>query len=296
MEPREQRLVIILADISGYTRFMVANQLSAIHGQVCITTLIETLLREVDIPLQLQEIEGDAVFLYAAHPGDDREWQDVLAQVRTKLVRFFDVFFEGMVAAAESTPCGCAICSNVSELSLKIVVHSGRAVIHAIGGRPQISGPDVILAHRLLKNSVPSNEYLLMSDAAHRDLGRDMGFAFVEGEERFDEFGVVKTHVHLMGEAVEGARATLYSLEPAALRARARRYVLWAAFGQVSAAIEQFRRPFLHVGWLRRAGYALGLAALTPFGVGLGLVAIPRKLLARRAARSEAALPGPRST
>ena len=50
MEPQEKQLVIILADISGYTRFMIENQLSAIHGQIFITTLIEALLREVDIP------------------------------------------------------------------------------------------------------------------------------------------------------------------------------------------------------------------------------------------------------
>jgi hypothetical protein len=33
--------------------------------------LIETLLSEVDIPLTLHGIEGDAVFLSAAHPGED---------------------------------------------------------------------------------------------------------------------------------------------------------------------------------------------------------------------------------
>lgn len=40
MEPREQQLVIIIADISGYTKFMVENQLAAVHGQLCITFLI----------------------------------------------------------------------------------------------------------------------------------------------------------------------------------------------------------------------------------------------------------------
>ena len=40
MEPRVQRLVIIIADISGYTQFMVENQLAAVHGQLCITFLI----------------------------------------------------------------------------------------------------------------------------------------------------------------------------------------------------------------------------------------------------------------
>ena len=71
MEAREQRVVLILADISGYTKFMVENQLSAVHGQIVITSLIESILREVDIPLRLQGIEGDAIFVYAEHPGSD---------------------------------------------------------------------------------------------------------------------------------------------------------------------------------------------------------------------------------
>jgi hypothetical protein len=41
-----------------------------VHGQQAITFLIETILHEVDIPLTLHAIEGDAVFLSASHPGD----------------------------------------------------------------------------------------------------------------------------------------------------------------------------------------------------------------------------------
>ena len=81
MQAVEKRVVIVLADISGYTRFMVENQMSAIHGQQYITFLIETLLREVNIPLRLQEIEGDALFLYSdgvneAMDADKNEFSD----------------------------------------------------------------------------------------------------------------------------------------------------------------------------------------------------------------------------
>src|ERR1700736_2951863 len=139
MEPREQRLVMILADISGYPKFMVENQLAAVHGQQCITFLIETILREVDIPLHLQGIEGDAVFLYATNPGDDQIWREMLSQVRTKLVRFFEVFIEAMIMAGEAPPCKCAICRNPKDLKLKVMVHSGRAVFNTISGLPQVS-------------------------------------------------------------------------------------------------------------------------------------------------------------
>jgi hypothetical protein len=68
-----RKLIVILADISGYTRFMVESHTAALHGQIVINGLLESILREVDIPLTLQEIEGDAVFLYAAHPGSGRD-------------------------------------------------------------------------------------------------------------------------------------------------------------------------------------------------------------------------------
>lgn len=288
MDPREQQLVIILADISGYTKFMVENQLAAVHGQLCITFLIETLLREVDIPLQLQEIEGDAVFLYAAHPSDDDAWHGVLTQVRTKLGRFFEVFIEGMITAAEATPCKCAICRNAHELKLKVIVHSGRAVFHTIGQRPQVSGADVILAHRLLKNSLPNNQYLLMTESAYRDLGREMGGEFLRREETCEGFGTVGTYVQLMGDAVERSRDALYAMPPAALASRARGYLRWALRRSPGALLEQMRQPVVEIGWLRRGGFALANVVLVPVMHLFSLFLVPRRLLSKRMVRAQA--------
>jgi Protein of unknown function (DUF2652) len=284
MDAHERQLVLILADISGYTRFMLENQTAAVHGQLCITTLIETMLREVDIPLQLQEIEGDALFLYAAHPGDEAGWRDVLAQVRTKLPRFFEVFLEGMIPAAESTPCGCAICRNLEGLKLKVIVHVGRAVFHMIAGRRQISGADVILAHRLLKNSQPNREYLLMTEPAYRDLGREMSAFFAESVESYEGFGSVKVHVHPLAGAVERERSSFYALPTAEFRARLARYALWGALGQFRALVEQVRRPATPVSWPRRAGFALWLTLASPLYIAYVALVQPRRLRARRAA------------
>ena len=288
MEPREQRLVILLADISGYTRFMVQNHLSAIHGQLVINALIETLLREVDIPLQLQEIEGDAVFLYATHPGDDRSWQAVLVEVRAKLLRFFDVFVEGMVTLQESTLCKCGICAHADEMALKIIVHTGRAVFHSIGGRQQVSGADVILAHRLLKNSVPGHEYLLMSEPAYRDLGAQMGLVFAAGSESYDEFGTVATYVHRMSETTEQRRDSFYAKEPAELASRGREYAALTLLPSLTAAVDQLRRPSSDAGWLKRVGFALTIAIASPLLFAVLRFVTPRKLLAQRAARAAA--------
>lgn len=281
-ESREQPLVIILADISGYTRFMLENQTSAVHGQQCITFLIETLLREVDIPLRLQEIEGDAVFLYAAREGDEAAWRAALDEVRAKLPRFFAAFLDGMRLAAEATPCQCSICRDSGSLKLKLVVHSGRAVFHAIGGRALVSGADVILAHRLLKNSVEGDEYLLMTEPAYRDIGRGMDGEFVAGEEHYDEFGTVKTFVRHMGDEWARKREVLYALSEGELASRARLYVAGGILGEYRAVLHQLLSPARRIGWPRRAGYALARFVTLPAELLYFLAVIPRRLKARR--------------
>jgi len=281
-ESREQPLVIILADISGYTRFMLENQTSAVHGQQCITFLIETLLREVDIPLRLQEIEGDAVFLYAAREGDEAAWRAALDEVRAKLPRFFAAFLDGMRLAAEATPCQCSICRDSGSLKLKLVVHSGRAVFHAIGGRALVSGADVILAHRLLKNSVEGDEYLLMTEPAYRDIGRGMDGEFVAGEEHYDEFGTVKTFVRHMGDEWARKREVLYALSEGELASRARLYVAGGILGEYRAVLHQLLSPARRIGWPRRAGYALARFVTLPAELLYYLAVIPRRLKARR--------------
>jgi len=84
MEPRTERLLLILADISGYTKFMLASQVALVHGQQVITALIEAILAEVAIPLEVKEVEGDAVFLYSVRPRDDAAWQEVSAVIRRR--------------------------------------------------------------------------------------------------------------------------------------------------------------------------------------------------------------------
>jgi Protein of unknown function (DUF2652) len=297
MEPREQQLVIILADISGYTKFMAQNQLAAMHGQQCITFLLETIIREVDIPLHLQEIEGDAVFLYAV-AGDGQPWSEVFTQIRKKLVRFFEVFIEAMIIGGEVAPipCPCSVCKDVHQLKLKIIVHSGRAVFNTIGGLAQVSGIDVILAHRLLKNSVPSHEYMLMTEAAYRDLGREMSGDFVKGRETCEGFGPVTTYVQFMGEAAERARDALYALPPAALASRGRRWFWWNFFEQFRALAQQIRHPVKEVGWLRRGGFLISQTLLFPVTTlvvcSWGLFLVPRRLLSRREIRMQAAPSG----
>ena len=198
-----------------------------------------------------------------------------------------------MVIGGEVTPipCPCSVCKDVHQLKLKVIVHSGRAVFNTIGGLAQVSGTDVILAHRLLKNSVPSHEYMLMTEAAYRDLGREMSGHFVKGRETCEGFEPVTTYVQFMGDAAERARDTLYALPPAALASRGRRWFWWNFSEQFRALAQQIRHPVTEVGWLRRGGFLISQALLFPFTslvvCSWGLFLVPRRLLSRRETRAQ---------
>jgi hypothetical protein len=250
----QKQLIIILADISGYTRFMLDNRTSALHGQMIINGLIESILKEVDIPLTLQEIEGDAVFLYAAHPDTDAAWNDVVKQVSLKLGRFFDAFIAQSATMTELTPCTCAVCVHADQLGLKLVVHAGVAVFHSIAGRPQVSGPDVILAHRLLKNSVACDEYVLLTDAAYAVMAPYLPGIYQRQQEAYDGFGVVDCHVRVLDEEQLAARDAVYEMSRAQLNEVAQAYVETSRSNATrQAARQQLRNPSRRFGLLEKA-------------------------------------------
>jgi len=238
----QKAVVVVLADISGYTRFMLDNRSAALHGQVCIDTLVEALVAQVDIPLVLQEIEGDAVFLYAADHGGD--WGRVLLEVGSKLERFFTAFIAELGTMGEVTPCACAVCRNLSTLGLKLVVHVGEAVFHRVAGRERVSGPDVILAHRLLKNSLALREYLLLTAPAHAAMAPSLAGTFTTLQAQCAEFGTVTVHVRDLAPAFDEARGALYRLPEAEQRVAVDRFVTRGGPRIRSAALGPLRlRP-----------------------------------------------------
>ena len=146
----------------------------------------------------------------------------------------------------------------------------------------------MILAHRLLKNSVPSHEYLLMTEAAYRDLGSGMSGEVLKGEENCEGLGRVTTYARFMGEALDREREAFYSLPPATLRSRLRQYLGWgsATGAHVRAALEQFRHPVKPVGRLRSAGFLMYYVFLLPFSLLYSSLVIPRRMLARKESRA----------
>jgi hypothetical protein len=157
---------LVLADISGFTAFMTATELE--HGAEITGLLLQTLMGRLSPPLEIQELEGDAVFAL----GPDR----IVADGRTMLpllAEAFAAFTEQQRRIASEPGCECGACRETSHLSLKLIAHHGRFVRQLVGGRSRVTGPDVILAHRLLKNAVGVGAYVLLTEPALERVGMD---------------------------------------------------------------------------------------------------------------------------
>lgn len=160
---------MVIADISGFTAFLTATELE--HGPAVTADLLDATAGALSKGLDIEGLQGDAVFAI----GDDarpRSTQSIVDVVQSAYLAFRRRQRDMNVG----TSCECSACRNIPSLSLKIVVHHGAYVRQTIGGRSQVTSPDVIIVHRLLKNSVEgTNQYLLITEAAAAKAGIDAG-------------------------------------------------------------------------------------------------------------------------
>ncbi|MCH8878205.1 MAG: DUF2652 domain-containing protein [Chloroflexi bacterium] len=195
MSEVERESVFFIADISGYTKFIFSNKKEISHSQVIIRDLITTLLDEVRLPLQLIRLEGDAIFLYVLKDDPQQSWEKVSKDLVFNMMTFFKVFANKVSELTIHKICNCTACRNIEQLKLKIIAHSGRAAFYRINEHQEVTGTDAIIVHRLLKNSVEADEYILLTEPAYDDLPLPDG-EVEQGEETYDEIGAIKTYVY----------------------------------------------------------------------------------------------------
>jgi hypothetical protein len=181
---------LVLADISGFTQFVTATELE--HGPLIIAALLEEVIRRISPPLEVRGIEGDAIFALGPHGN-------VLPPAK-----LLDVLHEGFVGFREKQreleqddSCACTACTSIGGLRLKAIGHYGSFLEHTVGGRAQTAGPDVILAHRLLKNGLTQKaDYALLTRPALQYMEVDPGsLGFLPHTERYEHFGDVECFV-----------------------------------------------------------------------------------------------------
>src|SRR5690349_13372154 len=137
---------LVIADISGYTGFLAGAELD--HAQDILADLMSTVVAAFRPTFKLAKLEGDAAFVYALTAAVDG------AQLQDIVERCYFSYRRRLRDIQQASTCECNACILVPRLDLKVVAHHGQIVRQKIGGREELVGSDVIIAHRLLKNHV----------------------------------------------------------------------------------------------------------------------------------------------
>ena len=160
--PRTADGPLLLADIGGYTGFLRTVQTvhaddAFANGAVpdaygLVSSLLDAIVGRLVPPFTLSKLEGDAVFAYAPSDADVPRGDALLAVVQA----CYDDFRRLLADAHDVWTCRCDACMRIDQLELKFIVHAGRYVIQSIAGTAELVGPEVVMAHRLLKNDAVS--------------------------------------------------------------------------------------------------------------------------------------------
>ena len=196
---------MLLADISGYTAFLTQTELE--HAHEILTDLLETILQRVNSLLTVHKIEGDCIFAYS------REAAIIRGETLLELIEAtYTDFRERMKNVRRHTTCTCRACQSIPMLDLKFMAHHGEYAVQNIGGRRELAGSDVNLAHRLLKNHITERTgwraYALFSQAALENTGLPLQ-GLIESTESYEHLGetrVFAMDIHARYEALLQAR------------------------------------------------------------------------------------------
>ena len=176
--------LLFIPDISGYTKFIQTTEIE--HSQHVISELLEVLINANSQNLQLAEIEGDALFFYKENEVPSQE--NLLAQIEA----MFTAFYSHLQKLERYRICPCNACASAPNLQLKIIAHTGDLSHIEVHGTRKPFGEKVIEAHRLLKNSVDSNNYTLISRSLALEIQlspyySSKLFRFRQGSDDYDE-------------------------------------------------------------------------------------------------------------
>jgi len=182
--------LIFLPDISGFTKFVTQTEIQ--HSHHIVAELLETVMRANSLGFKISEVEGDAVLFYRV--GEPPSLEELVHQAR----RMFLDFHAYLRVIERDRVCQCGACQSASQLSLKFIGHYGELQETPIGSFTKLIGGDVILAHVLMKNRIPHQEYLLLTQkyletqpAGARRL--DEWVTFKTNVEELESFGKIQT-------------------------------------------------------------------------------------------------------
>lgn len=187
---------LVLADITGYTQYMADTEL--LHAQDVVGDLLETIVESVEPVFQLAKLEGDAAFAYAPRAAVNP------SMVMDTVESTYFAFQKRLRDIAHSTSCECNACVRIPSLDLKFFLHDGEYVVRRIARSEELTGPDVILVHRLAKGSsgqvFKDSGYAVYTRATVDAMAMDPSIlGFKAHTETFSDIGEVEVFVQDLG-------------------------------------------------------------------------------------------------
>ena len=192
MQPPE-RTCLLIADISGYTSYLAGVELD--HAQDILADLIGTVVTTLRPTFRLAKLEGDAAFMAAPEAEIDG------SLLLDTIERCYFGFRRRRRDVKQATTCACDACTRIPSLNLKFVAHVGPVVRQQMAGLEELIGRDVIVVHRLLKNTVvdvtEASAYALITDACTTALGLvPAALEMTPHTETYDVVGEIQAWVH----------------------------------------------------------------------------------------------------
>jgi len=204
--------LIFIPDISGFTDFVNKTEIN--HSRHIISELLELIINSDKLDLTVSEIEGDAVLFF-------KEEVPSVDELVKQCEQTFINFHSHLRRYDTERICRCGACKTASQLSLKFIIHKGGIEKINVKGHQKLHGSDVILAHKLMKNSIPENEYILISNQFEDELGKiNFGdeLSVKKQHDKYQDLGEISYSFigikHLMNKLVEAPSLTFPGLSP----------------------------------------------------------------------------------
>lgn len=192
MSPSESltNALICLPDLAHFTEFMAMSNEWESHEVV--SDILARIVESNTIGYELAEIEGDAIFFYLRERAFC-PFPKIIEQCRT----FYTEFTHLLRTRGEGQFHFGPQQAGELKLGLKIILHCGPIGMLNIRHLSKPIGQTVVEAHRLLKNTIPFEEYLLVTESVMNlfDQRLDQVCDWTEvrnGEDAYDYLGAIK--------------------------------------------------------------------------------------------------------
>lgn len=168
-----------------------------------IPALLRNIVDSNMLKLTVGEIEGDAVVFYrfGALPS--------LKELVDQSKFFYLNFNKELKLLMENFADDFHKNASSDRLSLKVIVHAAEMTSTLIGGIPKLIGRDVVIVHKLLKNSIKETEYILLTEKLlanypEKDIAGIFDWdSLKQGKDEYDYIGSINYNYIVLNPLIE---------------------------------------------------------------------------------------------